>query len=1110
MKRINYILITAMALAMVAMVANADIPPAPAVLNNDTGNYWVNYTWSNDLGCPDNDNVTDSFNVSMNDTWYNGTATFLNKSVGPGGWANITVWAYNATGNGNMSVGNVSDDVQAPAMVDPPDDNPCTIMHPDSETLREWIESYNAAPTINISGGGVMAPSEYSVLDRLDYNAAERDQGWCGNCWVWAATGCMEVAHDVENDVFGRLSIQYLNSLYYDGAGAGYACNGGNLDMFADFYSVNTTFAIPWNNTNASWQDGGGGTSTTVPADSISTTPHYTIVRIEETTIPTQEVENATAIANIKSVLASDNAIWFAFYLPNSSDWKVFETFWDDNAETDLWSPDYSCGHTWVDGEGGGHAVLCVGYNDTDPDNRYWIMLNSWGASANRPNGLFRMNMSINYDCYYVDGALYYSLYWQMLDIDFAVPAPMNLQNTTGNYWVNYTWTAGTGTVTDGYNVSMNKEWHNGTETFLNSSVGAGNWSNITVWAWNATGNGNMSVGNVSDNVQAPAAYTPTDPDTLANSTGNYWVNYTWGAGEPGNVTDSYNVRMNGTWTNETTDTFVNVTVGPSGWANITVWAYNASGAGTLSAGSISDEVQAPAAPTPAITSWDNNKTDNNSTAITVNESVSVRFNATANQTIETWNWYNSGINQSNNFDNYTTSWSVNGTNTISVNATNANGTSNTVAWTVTVNDITAPDQVLNLANDTTTVTTVDLSWDANTEADLAGYRVYQNGALLGSPPKSQTYYNVTGLSPSTTYKFNVSAYDDNDLEGENASIVVTTAVGPLHHINMTPTSWTMNDNESRNFTATGCDQNNGTVPDLVFEWAISDACIGSLTPVNDTATKFTADHVGITYITASNGSVTSNPVQVTVNAGTDNTTFANKTTFRARSGDANVTGNFKNNVSGWINATARGNATNSSEVNQSNPRSGLGSGDKVMGGVIVNVSKTIRSGLDARNGTIRIEICYNATTLDARGIDASTLAIWKYDNDAEKWVKQSSTRSGRCVYVDVNHLCTFALVGSKAISGSGSGSGGTYPPGWGAPTSAVTATKAPAATDAPPGERVTPASTKKPAASKAATPAAEGTTAGTPAKNGAPGFTAIFAIAGLLAIAYVLMRRRG
>jgi len=96
--------------------------------------------------------------------------------------------------------------------------------------------------------------------------------------------------------------------------------------------------------------------------------------------------------------------------------------------------------------------------------------------------------------------------------------------------------------------------------------------------------------------VQAAAIYPPPDPTNLANTTGDYWVNYTWSPGM-GNVTDSYNVNLNGVWTNETADAFVNVTVGPSGWANITILAYNASGTGTLSEGSVSDSVQAPAGP---------------------------------------------------------------------------------------------------------------------------------------------------------------------------------------------------------------------------------------------------------------------------------------------------------------------------------------------------------------------------------------------------------------------------------------------------------------------------------------------------------------------------------
>ena len=91
--------------------------------------------------------------------------------------------------------------------------------------------------------------------------------------------------------------------------------------------------------------------------------------------------------------------------------------------------------------------------------------------------------------------------------------------------------------------------------------------------------------------------------------------------------------------------------------------------------------------------------------------------------------------------------------------------------------DITPPAKVQNLMNSTPTATAIDLWWAANTEPDLVGYKVYQNGSLLGTT--TNTYYNVTGLSQGTTYEFNVSAYDDNGLEGENASVTVTTATYP-------------------------------------------------------------------------------------------------------------------------------------------------------------------------------------------------------------------------------------------------------------------------------------------------------------------------------------------
>lgn len=74
--------------------------------------------------------------------------------------------------------------------------------------------------------------------------------------------------------------------------------------------------------------------------------------------------------------------------------------------------------------------------------------------------------------------------------LNFIVPSdvgtPTALTNTTGNFWINYTWSAGVNT--DSFNVSQNAIWNNGSsQTYNNSSVGAHGWSNITIYGYNVT-----------------------------------------------------------------------------------------------------------------------------------------------------------------------------------------------------------------------------------------------------------------------------------------------------------------------------------------------------------------------------------------------------------------------------------------------------------------------------------------------------------------------------------------------------------------------------------------------------------------------------------------------
>jgi len=268
------------------------------------------------------------------------------------------------------------------------------------------------------------------MLDWVPYVPEDRNQGSCGNCWVWAGTGCLEVAHAVENDVVDRLSIQYFNSLY--GGSSSQACCGGFITDFATAY--NYGFAIPWDNFNADWQDGNRqcGNATNVNPSSIVISPRYHLGAVTAVGIATHPpVVEQVAINTIKWVLQQGHPVYFAFYLPDNSAWTAFQDFWDNDPEEEIWHSffpgyDYNDG----EGEGGGHAVLCVGYHDEENSdlNDYWIMLNSWGtADGNRPNGVFRVDMHLPYACYLNDLTSdygEYSINWGYLEADFTNSAP--------------------------------------------------------------------------------------------------------------------------------------------------------------------------------------------------------------------------------------------------------------------------------------------------------------------------------------------------------------------------------------------------------------------------------------------------------------------------------------------------------------------------------------------------------------------------------------------------------------------------------------------------------------------------------------------------------------
>jgi peptidoglycan/xylan/chitin deacetylase (PgdA/CDA1 family) len=164
---------------------------------------------------------------------------------------------------------------------------------------------------------------------------------------------------------------------------------------------------------------------------------------------------------------------------------------------------------------------------------------------------------------------------------------------------------------------------------------------------------------------------------------------------------------VNDIWTNSTSNTYNNSTVPPHGWSNITVYAYNLSGSGSLST-PVFENIQLNNNAPPSIIFWSNNKTNNNNLLLTIKTNENVNFNATADQMITKWNWTKDGYNQSNNYNNLSVSWNTSGIKNLNVNATNSNGTSNTISWTVLViNQITISScSTLNQANSIYVLTT--------------------------------------------------------------------------------------------------------------------------------------------------------------------------------------------------------------------------------------------------------------------------------------------------------------------------------------------------------------------------------------------------------------------
>lgn len=94
--------------------------------------------------------------------------------------------------------------------------------------------------------------------------------------------------------------------------------------------------------------------------------------------------------------------------------------------------------------------------------------------------------------------------------------------------------------------------------------------------------------------------------------------------------------------------------------------------------------------------------------------------------------------------------------------------------WNQTPDGI-IPQAPANLSVSQNSAYFVQLNWNASNESDVIGYKIYQNGVLVGST-KNTNYY-IDHLNPSTIYNFTVRAYDSGYLESAESNSITTTTL---------------------------------------------------------------------------------------------------------------------------------------------------------------------------------------------------------------------------------------------------------------------------------------------------------------------------------------------
>ncbi|MDR2856129.1 MAG: hypothetical protein LBV40_08295 [Methanomicrobiales archaeon] len=299
---------------------------------------------------------------------------------------------------------------------------PYPVMQFSKEELDSRMRSYTQKAGVDLTSlSGSIQPADdtsemryVSLLSSLPYDPALRDQGSCGNCWVFASIASIELQMAAQ-EMPDRISVQAFHSgwtgpdAFVNSKSTWFACNGGTPDWLVEYYLDGHTL-IPWSNNGAAFVDASCTSahckSAQISYADIEKIPAYTIESLTNDRVITTNLPSKDASAQIRALIDNDIPVLLALFLPHAEAWQDFYTFWERGDERyHAFDITRYAGNSWNYAQGGGHQVLVTGYYD-DGERGYFECLNSWGASDNRPHGTFLIEMNVDYNSAYKNNIL--------------------------------------------------------------------------------------------------------------------------------------------------------------------------------------------------------------------------------------------------------------------------------------------------------------------------------------------------------------------------------------------------------------------------------------------------------------------------------------------------------------------------------------------------------------------------------------------------------------------------------------------------------------------------------------------------------------------------------